>query len=153
VARSVHEITGLMDRHRFNVVVARLMELTSTLRRATGGVTDPAVRDGVAALTVMLSPFAPYCAEECWALLGHDVPAGDTVSRAAWPRVEEALLAERSVTCVVQIDGRVRHRLDVPPDIAEAELRERALAVAVLDGRTPSRVIVRAPKLVNIVLE
>jgi len=159
VARHVHEATQMVDGHRFNVAVARLMELTSTLRKAVDsgpGAADPAVRSGASALAVMLSLFAPYCAEDCWALLGHDVEAGDTVSRASWPEVDEALLVQERVTCVVQVNGKVRDRLEVPPSIAEEELTQLALAAPgvakLLDGREPRKVIVRAPKLVNVVL-
>jgi leucyl-tRNA synthetase len=157
VARTIHEVGRLVESHRFNVAVARLMELTTTLRRAVdGGTADAAVRSGVEALTIMLSLFAPYCAEECWARLGHDVEAGDTVSRAGWPPVEEALRAEPTVTCVIQVDGRVRDRIEVASDISADDLSARALAapaiLALLNGRSLSRVVVRAPKLVNIVL-
>jgi leucyl-tRNA synthetase len=94
----------------------------------------------------MVSVFAPYCAEECWAALGHD----DTVSWAGWPAVDEALLAEDTVTCVVQVDGKVRERISVSPDITATELESRALAA--MPDIQPARVIVRPPKLVNIVL-
>jgi leucyl-tRNA synthetase len=159
VARAVHDATQLTERYRFNVVVARLMELTSALRRAvdTGpGPADPAVRAGAEALAIMLSLFAPYCAEDCWSVLGHDVPGGDTVSRAAWPTGDETLLVEESVICVIQIDGRVRDRIEVPVSIQENDLRALALATAAattaLDGRAPRTVIVRPPRLVNVVL-
>ena len=76
---------------------------------------------------------------------------------AGWPVVDPALLVEDSVTCVVQIQGKVRDRLEVSPDISEADLREQALAlpgvVSALEGRGIKTVIVRAPKLVNIVPE
>jgi leucyl-tRNA synthetase len=99
----------------------------------------------------MLSLVAPYTAEDMWSLLGHD----PCVALAGWPEVDPALLVEDSVTCVVQIAGKVRERLDVAPTITEDELRELALAspgvVKALDGRDIRTVIVRAPKLVNIV--
>jgi leucyl-tRNA synthetase len=99
----------------------------------------------------MLSLFAPYAAEDIWARLGHE-PA---VALAGWPPIEAALLVEDTVTCVVQVQGKVRDRLDVAPTIAEAQLRELALASPAvqkaLDGREIRTVIVRAPKLVNIV--
>ncbi|HWE91966.1 MAG TPA: leucine--tRNA ligase [Pseudonocardiaceae bacterium] len=159
VARIVAEVTQLLDGHRFNVAIARLMELTSALRKAidTGpGAADPAVRAGAETLAIMLSLFAPYCAEEGWSALGHDVESGDTVSKATWPRADPALLTEETVICVVQINGKVRGRIEVPPSIAEEELQAHALATDVvlktLDGREPLKVIVRAPKLVNVVL-
>lgn len=159
VARSVHEVTQLIEGHRFNVAVARIMELTSLLRRAADGgpgAGDPAVRAGAESLAIMLSVFAPYTAEDCWSHLGHDVEAGDTVSRSSWPAVDETLLVEQTVVCVVQVDGKVRERLEVDPQITEAELEARALGTEAvlrsLDGREPLRVIVRPPRLVNVVL-
>jgi leucyl-tRNA synthetase len=99
----------------------------------------------------MLSLVAPYTAEEMWELLGR--PA--SVAKAGWPVAEQALLVRESVTCVVQVAGKVRDRLEIPPDIAEGELERLALASdkvrAALDGRDVRKVIVRAPKIVNIV--
>jgi leucyl-tRNA synthetase len=78
------------------------------------------------------------------------------VFHAGWPTPDPALLVEESVTCVVQINGKVRDRLEVPPDIDEAQLRELALStpavVKALDGREVRTVVVRAPKLVNLVV-
>ena len=103
-------------------------------------------------MAILLSLVAPYTAEEMWERLGHEA----TVARAGWPAVEEALLVEDSVTAVVQIQGKVKARLEVAPDIAEADLEALALAdadvVRAIDGRPVRKVIVRAPKLVNIVV-
>ena len=74
-------------------------------------------------LAVLLAPYAPFLAEECWSLLGHDVAAGDSVHARRWPAADPALLVEDTVTCVVQVAGKVRDRLEVPPSIGEEELR------------------------------
>jgi leucyl-tRNA synthetase len=154
--RVIHDVTTLTETFRFNVAVARLMELVNAARKAidTGaGPADPAVREAAEALTVMLSMFAPYSAEEAWSRLGHE----PTVARASWPTADPALLVEESVTCVVQVAGKVRDRLEVSPSISADELRELALASdgvrRALDGRGVRTVIVRAPKLVNVVPE
>jgi leucyl-tRNA synthetase len=109
------------------------------------------VREAAEVLTVLLSLFAPYTAEECWELLGHQ----PSVARAPWPAADPDLIAQDTVTCVVQVNGKVRDRLEVAATIAEDELRELALAapgvVRTLGGQRVSRVIVRAPKLVSIV--
>ena len=158
VAKTVDEVTRLIEAHRFNVVVARFMELTSVLRRAyDGGAAGVAsLREGVASLAVMLGCFAPYTAEEVWSRLGHDVEAGDSVHDADWPTAQADLLVDDLVTCVVQVAGKVRDRLEVPPAITEDALRALALAsdgvVKALDGREPRTVVVRAPKLVNVVV-
>jgi leucyl-tRNA synthetase len=100
---------------------------------------------------VTLSLVAPYVAEEMWERLGH----APSVANARWPVVDPSLLVTESVTCVVQVSGKVRGRLEVPPSITEEELRQRALAeesvVRALAGREVAKVIIRAPKLVSIV--
>jgi leucyl-tRNA synthetase len=152
--RTIDEVTRLVQAYRLNVAVARLMELVSAARKtidAGPGASDPAVREAVEVLAVLLSLFAPYTAEECWELLGRE----PSVAKAGWPAVDPALLVRESVTCVVQVNGKVRDRLEVQPGITEDELRELALAapgvIRALDGQSIRKVIVRAPKLVNVV--
>ncbi|WP_101788428.1 leucine--tRNA ligase [Nonomuraea indica] len=151
--RTIDEVTRLVESHRFNVAVARMMELTSAARKAIDagpGAADPAVREAAEALAVMLSLVAPYTAEEGWERLGHT----GSVAHAGWPVADPALLVQESVTCVVQVAGKVRDRLEVPPSITEDDLRALALASEkikpYLSGE-PRKVIVRVPKLVNIV--
>ncbi|QBR91659.1 leucine--tRNA ligase [Nocardioides euryhalodurans] len=153
--RTVHDAAGLVESHRFNVMVARVMELVNATRKAIDsgcGPADPAVREAVEAVAVLLSLVAPYTAEEMWERLGHR----PTVARAGWPQVDEALLVEDHVTCVVQVKGKVRARLEVAPDIADADLEAAALAdpavQRAIDGAPVRKVIVRAPKLVNVVV-
>jgi leucyl-tRNA synthetase len=149
------EVTQLLESFRFNVVVARVMELVNAIRKTvdTGpGGSDPAVREAVETVAIMLSLFAPYAAEEVWSMLGHQ----PTVALAGWPVVDPALLVEESVVCVVQVNGKVRERLDVSPSISEDELRELALTspavIKALEDRAVRSVIVRVPKLVNLVV-
>ncbi len=152
--RSIDDVTRLVESTRLNVAVARLMELVTAARRAVDsgpGAADPAVREAAEALAVMLSLFAPYTAEECWELLGHEA----SVARADWPAADPALLVQDTVTCVVQVDGKVRDRLEVAALISEDELRDLALAAPgaarAMAGKGVRTVIVRPPKLVNIV--
>ncbi|MGV1036598.1 MAG: leucine--tRNA ligase [Candidatus Nanopelagicales bacterium] len=152
--RMVHEAQRAVEVHRFNVAVAKTMELVNAIRKAIDsgcGPADPAVREGVETVAIMLSLVAPYTAEDMWGRLGHE----PCVALAGWPAVDQELLVEDSVVCVVQISGKVRARLDVSPGISDGELETLALrseaVVKALDGREPRRVIVRAPKLVNVV--
>ncbi|GHG39871.1 leucine--tRNA ligase [Sinomonas cellulolyticus] len=152
--RTIAEAEELLDAHKFNVVVAKTMELVNATRKAIDsgpGGADPAVREAVETVAVMLSMFAPYTAEDLWAALGHE----PSVANAAWPQHDPSLTVEETVTAVVQVAGKVRDRLEVAPDISEDALRELALSsqnvARVLDGRGIRTVIVRAPKLVNIV--
>ena len=152
--RTVHEVTELIESYRYNVAVARIMELVNAARKAIDsgcGPDDAAVREAVEYTAVMLSLFAPYTAEEMWSRLGHE----PTVALAGWPKVEAELLVQESVTCVVQVAGKVRSRLQVPPSTDDDTLRDLALQDAAvqraLDGREVRNVVVRAPKLVNVV--
>jgi leucyl-tRNA synthetase len=152
--RTIDEFTRQVEAYHLNVAVARLMELVSATRKAIDsgpGAADPAVREAAEVLVVLVSLFAPYTAEEAWQLLGHK----PSVARTTWPAADQALLTQEKVTCVVQVNGKVRDKLEVSPQIGEDELRELALvapgAVRTLGDRPVSRVIVRAPKLVNIV--
>jgi leucyl-tRNA synthetase len=152
--RAVHDAALAVETYRFNVAVAKVMELVNATRKVIdsgAGPADPAVREAAEAVAVMLSVVAPYTAEEMWQTLGHE----PSVALAGWPTVDPGLLVEESVTCVVQISGKVRERLQVSPGISEDDLRSLALAtpaaVAALGGRPPRAVIVRAPKLVNVV--
>jgi leucyl-tRNA synthetase len=154
--RTIDEVTRLVESARLNVAVARLMELAGAARRTIDsgpGAADPAVREAAETLAVLLSLFAPYTAEECWELLGHQ----PSVAMAGWPAADPELLVQDLVTCVVQVNGKVRDRLQVPPGIGEDELRALALAAPgvsrALAGRGVRTVIVRPPKLVNVVPE
>src|SRR6201996_1830997 len=151
---TIDEVTRLVEAYRLNVAVARLMELVTAARRTVDsgpGAGDPAVREAAEVLAALLSLFAPYTVEECWELLGREA----SVAKAGWPQADPALLVAESVTCVVQVNGKVRDRLEVAPGIAEDDLREAALSAAgvirALGGQSIRKVIVRAPKLVNIV--
>ena len=154
IHRTVADATELLESYRFNVMVARVMELVNATRKAIDsgpGAADPAVREAVETVAILLSLVAPYTAEDMWENLGHE----PTVAKAGWPKVDPALLVEDTVTCVVQIAGKVKERLEVSPDVTEADLEQLALASEAvqkaLDGRGIRKVIVRAPKLVNIV--
>jgi leucyl-tRNA synthetase len=136
-------------------MIARMMELVNATRKTIdsgAGPDDPAVREATEAVAMLLSLVAPYTAEEMWERLGHQ----PSVAQASWPVVDEALLVEDTVTAVVQIQGKVKARLDVPPAITAADLEALALADAAvqkaIDGREVRKVIVREPKLVNVVV-
>jgi leucyl-tRNA synthetase len=156
-ARAVDEVTRRIESRRLNVCVARFMELTNALRKAVDGGNPPvaSLRDGVHALAVMLSCFAPYTAEEMWSRLGHDPAAGDSVHASTWPVADPALLVQESVTCIVQVAGKLRDKLEVAPDISEEALRALALALPKvtehLGGQPPRTVIVKPPRVVNVV--
>ena len=120
--KAVAEVTEALESKRFNVAVARIMELVNATRKVIdsgAGAADPAVREAVEAVAVILSPIAPYVAEEMWELLGQE----PSVARATWPTADPALLVAEQVTCVVQVQGKVRAKLDVSPSISAEDPR------------------------------
>ena len=153
--KALHDISFAVESFRFNVAVARIMELVNATRKAIDsgcGPADPAVREAVETVAISLSLIAPYTAEEMWERLGHK----PCVALAGWPEVDTSLLAEDSVTAIFQINGKIKTRVEVSPGISDKELEEMALKDASitseLNGATPKKVITKAPKFVNIVL-
>ncbi|OLO33403.1 leucine--tRNA ligase [Streptomyces sp. MNU77] len=132
---------------RFNTAIAKVTELNNHLTKAGG----PLSRSVAERLVLLIAPLAPHIAEELWRRLGHT----DSVVHQDFPVADPAYVVDETVTCVVQIKGKVRARLEISPAITDEELEALALAdeavVAALGGAGIRKVIVRAPKLVNIV--
>ncbi|GAA2458005.1 leucine--tRNA ligase [Streptomyces mauvecolor] len=132
---------------RFNTAIAKITELNNHLTKAGGPLARPVAEQ----LVLLIAPLAPHIAEELWRKLGHT----DSVVHRDFPVADPAYVVDEAVTCVVQIKGKVKARLEVPPAISDDELEKLALAdeavVAALAGAGIRKVIVRAPKLVNIV--
>ena len=153
VHRTRKAVTADMDRYRFNVAIAKLMTLTNELVRALdAGAHGREVTEAAETLTQMIAPFSPHIAEELWRrALGNET----SVFRSTWPAWDERLARSDEVVLIVQVDGKVRDRITVPADASEERCRELALeserVASSIDGRPVDRVIVRAPKLVNIV--
>lgn len=151
--RFLADVPGLIENFKFNVAVARTMEMVNHTRKTVdqgpGGL-DPAVREATEAIALALSLFAPHTAEDMWERLGHE----PSVALQRWPDADHTLLVEESVTAIVQIDGKLRERFEVSPGITADELEALALAspavVRSLEGKTVVKVIVRAPKVVSI---
>ncbi len=151
--RFLADAPGLVEAFKFNVVVARLMELVNATRKTIDsgpGAGDAAVREAAEVTAMALNLFAPYTAEDMWERLGYE----PTVALVHWRKADPALLVEESVTAVVQVDGKVRDRIEVSPKISSDELEQLARASAAVQrsvgDREIANVIVRAPKLVNI---
>ena len=153
--KALNDAQLAVETYRFNVAVARTMELVNVTRKAIDsgcGPTDPAAREATEAVAIMLSLVAPYTAEEMWDRLGHQ----PTVALAPWPQVDPKLLVEDFVQCVIQVNGKIKERLEISPDITEDEMRELAMSQAsvieAITGQNIKVVVVKPPKLVNIVL-
>ena len=154
-AKSLFDISFAVESFRFNVAVARVMELVNATRKAIDsgcGGGDPAVREAAEAIAISLSLVAPYTAEDMWERLGHK-PA---VALAGWPTIDESLLGADNVTAVLQISGKIKDRIEVSPNISKEDLEklamENAAIKAEIAGATIKKIITVAPKLVNIVI-
>ena len=142
--RTVAEVGEDLAGFRLSTVLARLTTLNNALGRL-----GRSPRSVVEPLVLMLAPLAPHVAEELWSRLGHP----GSLVRTPFPVADPALLEEETVTCVVQVDGKVRARLQVDAGIAEEELVALAHdAVRALVGDRPARTVVRRPALVSFVV-
>ncbi|MFF6869134.1 leucine--tRNA ligase [Streptomyces sp. NPDC012450] len=149
--RALHKaIDGVaqdMAAMRFNTAIAKITELNNHLTKSGGALSRTVAEQ----LVLLVAPLAPHIAEELWRRLGH----AESVVHQDFPVADPAYVVDETVTCVVQIKGKVKARLEVSPSITDAELEALALAdahvVAALGGAEIRKVIVRAPKLVNIV--
>lgn len=152
--KTVNDIAELVSIGRFNVAVARVMELVNATRKAIDkgpGGGDPAVREAAEFVAQSLSLVAPYVAEEMWEMLGHT----PSVANSTWPKADPQLLVAESVTLVVQVQGKVRARLEINPNVSEEDALAAALAdenvQRALGEREIAKTIIRLPKMISIV--
>ncbi|MGH2705033.1 MAG: leucine--tRNA ligase [Actinomycetota bacterium] len=147
VHRAVKGVSEDFETFGFNTAIAKLMELGNELARFGGNVP----RTAAETFLKLLAPIAPFITEELWHRYGNE----ESIHLQAWPSYDRALLAEQPVTMVVQIDGKVRDRIEVTSTIGRDEMRARALGSEkvqrILGGRELAKVIVVPPKLVNLV--
>ena len=155
VHRTVKKVTRDIDRFAFNTAVSALMEcsnaLASWMRSGDGG--NRSVFDSVFPMIVkVLAPMAPHMTHELWERAGNET----MLATEPWPEWDEALVAVDTVTLVIQVNGKLRDRVDVPVEITKEEVTDLALksakVQAILDGAEPRMVIAKPPKIVNVVI-
>lgn len=153
--KTLADIELAVESFRFNVTIARIMELVNATRKAIDsgcGAQDPAVREAAEAIAISLSLVAPYTAEDMWEKLGHK-PA---IANAGWPKIDQSLIGADNVIAILQINGKIKDRIEVSPNISNAELeklaRENAEIKAALIGQDVKKVVTVSPKLVNFVI-
>ncbi len=161
--RTIQRVTQDVDRLHLNTAVSALMEHTNAAtsfaaaamaagtlapERAAGRV----LKEALEALALLVAPFAPHIAEELWQRLGATTP----IFREPWPDHDPALAAAETVTLVVQVNGKVRARIEAPAGLGEAEARDLALAdprvLTHLAGKALRKAVVVPDKLVNLVV-
>jgi len=153
--KTLSDIELAVESFRFNVAIARIMELVNATRKAIDsgcGPADPAVREAAEAIAICLSLVAPYTAEDMWERLGHK-PA---IANAGWPVVDKSLLGVDNVIAILQVNGKIKDRIEVSPNISKEELekiaKENPQIKSALSGLQVNKVITVAPKLVNFVV-
>ena len=153
--KAISDIELAVESFRFNVVIARIMELVNATRKGIDsgcGANDAAVREAAEAIALSLSLVAPYTAEEMWECLGHK-PA---IAKAGWPVVDKSLLGADNVIAILQVNGKIKDRIEVSPNVSKEELEklatENSEIKAALSGAAVKKVITVTPKLVNFVI-
>jgi leucyl-tRNA synthetase len=155
IHRTIKIVTADYEKFSFNTAIARLMELVNQAYRykKVGGSHPQVMHDLVVALLKLLAPMAPYMTEEQWARMGNET----SIHQSSWPEYNEELATEERVTMVVQVNGKVRDKIEVPADISEEEMKTLALSSekvkAHLNGSEPEKIITRPPKLISLVVK
>jgi len=145
--RAIKKVTEDLEQLRYNTAIAALMTLLNDIRRL-----GPPDRWVIETLLVLLAPLAPHICEELWEALGHS----PTIFADRWPSFDAALMVEEIVVVAVQVNGKVRGRIEVARDAAEAEVVAAALAdeavKAYVDGKQIRRQVVVPGRLVSLVV-
>jgi leucyl-tRNA synthetase len=150
--RLIKKITDDLEAFRFNTSIAALMEHTNYLLAVRGRVEDAEWHEALRTFVTVLSPFAPHHAEEMWAAMGEEY----SVHEQAWPGYDEALIQAEEITLIVQVNGKLRDRIEAPADISEEAARELALSSARvrphLEGKELRKSVYVPGRLVNLVV-
>jgi leucyl-tRNA synthetase len=144
--KAIKKVSSDFNEFKFNTAIASLMELTNAIYQT--GADQKVFCD----LVIMLSPIVPHFAEELWEILGHK----ESIFKCAWPQYDPQLLVEENIEMPIQINGKLRSKIEVVRNISEVKLKELVLAdqkvISWLEGKSPKKFIVIPQKLVNIVI-
>jgi len=152
--QTIKKVTNDMERLRFNTMVAALMEFTNYLSKVheAGNVPSDLWRSSIQSLLVMLAPTGPHIAEELWQRIGNKY----SIHNQRWPKWDEALAKEEEITLVVQVNGKLRERINVPVSITEDEAKKLATESEKIKGYIQGKKVVNViyvpGRLVNIVV-
>jgi leucyl-tRNA synthetase len=152
--QTIRKITEDFEtRWHFNTCIASIMELVNLLYAEEAGISANAMPEILEKMALMLAPFAPYLAQEMWEELGHDGP----IFRQSWPAFDPELAKEEGAEVVVQVNGKLRSRINVPFGTPQDELIARSTAdekiKPCLNGKQIVKIVVVPDKLVNIVVK
>ena len=147
--KTIHDVTMGIESFGFNAAIAKLYAFTATLQKSRAGYA--AQREAIMTLAQLMSPMTPHLSEDIWAHLGGE----GLITKAPWPKADEAMLVDDTVTLPIQINGKRRAEIQVPADMPKEEVEKIALAheavIRTLDGATPKKVIVVPGRIVNVV--
>ncbi|WP_289043056.1 leucine--tRNA ligase [uncultured Aliiroseovarius sp.] len=148
--KAIHDVTMGIESFGFNAAIAKLYAFQNTVSKSkAGGKTQ---KLAMRTLAQLMSPMTPHLSEEIWSMLGGE----GLVAQAPWPKADEAMLVDDTVTMPIQINGKRRAEISVPKDMDKAEVEKLALAedavVRALDGKSPKKVIVVPGRIVNVVV-
>jgi leucyl-tRNA synthetase len=150
--KTIKKVTDDYRQLGFNTAIAALMEYVNELYKAKTDGYSKAWQIQLETLTQLLAPFAPHICAELWQLLGHD----EALDTAQWPAWDEAMTTDDMLTIVVQINGKVRAKLQLPSDISEQRAIDAALNDSTvqrnLDGRQAKKTVYVPGRLVSIVV-
>ncbi|HEY8477677.1 MAG TPA: leucine--tRNA ligase [Chloroflexota bacterium] len=150
--KTIARVTDDMEKFRFNTMLAALMSFSNEMVRLRGAVSRPVWDEAVEKLLLLLAPSAPHLTEELWHRLGHD----QSIHLQPWPTFRPELLEEEKVTLVIQVNGKVRDKVEIPVDLPEEQVRtlvmERPRIQQLLDGRTLANFVYVPNRLVNLVI-
>ncbi|MDP7149738.1 MAG: leucine--tRNA ligase [Paracoccaceae bacterium] len=148
--KTIHDVTGGVESFGFNASIAKLYAFTNTLAKSKAG--SAAKKEAAKALAQLMSPMTPHLSEEIWAMLGGE----GLILNAPWPKADEAMLVDDTVTLPIQINGKRRAEISVPKDMPKEEVEKLALAEdavqRALDGAQPKKLIVVPGRIVNVVV-
>jgi leucyl-tRNA synthetase len=148
--KCIHDVTGGIESFGFNASIAKLYGFTNTLAKSKAG--KAAKTQAAQVLAQLMSPMTPHLSEEIWQMLGGE----GLIATADWPKADEAMLVDDTVTLPIQINGKRRAEISVPKDMPKEEVEKLALAqdavVRALEGATPKKLIVVPGRIVNVVI-
>lgn len=151
--KTIRKVSDDFHRLSFNTAIAALMEYVNDLYKLkVDGFSADTWHEALGVLVQLVAPFAPHMAEELWQQLGHD----DLIQRTMWPGWDDALIQDDTMTIIVQVNGKLRAKLEVAKDIAAEDIQQQALAndhvQTFVEGKEPKKIIYVPDKLVNIVV-
>jgi leucyl-tRNA synthetase len=149
----IRKVTEDLESFSFNTAIAAMMEFRNSLRDLKPALFgSPAWNEAVETLLLLLAPFAPHICEELWARLGKPY----SIHRQSWPMWDPQLAAEEMMTLIVQVNGKVRDRLELPRDTSEEQAKSLALqserVLRHLGGKEPQQVVYVPGRLINVVV-